>query len=195
MQGQCDVLRLLDLYKCKNYIEHAMKYRMDRIQDDVSSTYSLNSDEISLSSIVTRGVPPRIDNSNTEAKSSSKKGPDTHGKAKPESAGHVNSREKQRHLRPTSAKGILHSKKSKGKTTKCHVSFYNRGNRDDLPNQVEQASSEPLRAYNVADENTGSDVDEGMVKGPGVDSNVGVGVFLMVDRLRAGQCFVSITCS
>ena len=190
MKGQCDVLRLLDLGNCKDYIEHAAKYRMDKIKDDTPATYRPSADDISLSSIVLqRFWPGRRSVEYDPATVSNKK----------KSASRVDAQAKSRQVNPAeksaekaSAKGILHSEKSKGKLRKGHVSFRVEG-RQDFNNKKEQsACSEPLRVPDFTDKEKETGVDKGLVE-ERADGNVGVGVYMMVDRLRPGQVFVSIT--
>lgn len=179
-----------------------MKYRMDRIQDDTTATYSPNTDEISLSSIVLRGFPPRTNSPEVEPKASSGKTLATHGMPNP-AAARVHTTEKSTRHDQTSAKGILHSEKPKGKSAKGRVSFRDDQKQDSTLKQEPRASdstlkqeprtsSEPLRAYNSIDGEVETEVDEGLIE-ERADGSVGVGVYMMVDRLRPGQCFVSIT--
>ena len=180
-KGQCDVLRLLDLSNCKNYVEHAAKYRMDRIQDDTTPTYRLNTGEIPLSSIVLRGFPSAVMESSTaEQTTNSEKTLVT--QKKKNSAPAV--------LQHASAKGILHSENTKVKT-KGHVSFRFEEENNSCPEREHRSLSEPLRSYNIVDKDAETHGDEGLIE-ERVSGDVGVGVFMMVDRLRPGQCFVSI---
>ena len=181
VKGQCDVLRLLDLSNCKNYIAHAAKYRMDRIQDDSPPTFRLNTEEIPLSSIVLREFPSVImESSKAEPTPNSEK--TLVSKRKKTSEPVV--------LEHASAKGILHSEKNKVKT-KGHVSFRVVGENSSCPEGERRSVSEPLRSYNIVDEDVETHIDEGLIE-ERVDGDVGVGVFMMVDRLWPGQCFVSI---
>lgn len=189
IKGQCDVLRLLDLSKCKNYIKHAIKYRTDKILDDASSTYRLNTEEVSLSSIVTRGFPFILESSETKStKGSDKTMP--HAQTKPKSAESSKRVHQTKEKSPrcqdnqVSIKGILQPDCFKRNPMKCHVSF------DDEGSQEQNASLRWAMAYNdlFVDKETEKDVDEGLVEERTGD-NVGVGVFMAVDRLRPGQCF------
>ena len=162
---------------------------MERIKDDTPVTYSPNAGEISLSSIVLRGFPQTTEIPEGEATINSEKKSSTRGRAKSESV-RVLSAEKPSRCDQASAKGILHSEKSKGKSTKGRVSFSVEDKHDYSHKQKRRAFSEPFRAHSSTDEKTETEVDEGLIE-ERVDGNVGVGVYMMVDRLRPGQCFVS----
>ena len=188
VKGQCDVLRLLDLGNCKDYIEHAAKYRMDKIKDDTPATYRPKANDISLSSIVlqrftpgSRSVEYHLATASTEKKSASCVDAQAESRQ-------VNSAEKS--AEKASVKGILHSEKSKGKLRKGHVSFRVEGQQDFNNKKEQSASSEPLRVPDFTDKEKEMGVDKGLVE-ERVDGNVGVGVYMMVDRLRPGQVFVS----
>ena len=189
MKGQCDVLRLLDLGNCKDYIEHAAKYRMDKIKDDTPATYRPKGDDISLSSIVLQRFTPGSTSLEYDlATASTKKKSASSVDAQAESR-QVSSAEKS--AGKASVKGILHSEKSKGKLRKGHVSFRVEGQQDFNNKKEQSASSEPLRVPDFTDKEKEMGVDKGLVD-ERVDGNVGVGVYMMVDRLRPGQVFVSI---
>ena len=159
--------------------------------DDASSTYRLNTEEVSLSSIVTRGFPFILESSETKStKGSDKTMP--HAQTKPKSAESSKRVHQTKEIsarcqdNQVSIKGILQPDCFKRNPMKCHVSF------DDEGSQEQNASLRWAMAYNdlFVDKETEKDVDEGLVEERTGD-NVGVGVFMAVDRLRPGQCFVS----
>lgn len=197
LQGQCDVLRLLDLSNCKNYIRHAVKYRMERIQDDKAATYRLNTEEASLSSIVTRGFPFIT---KTAEFTKNPENAVLHSK----SAGcydrfQSNKLPPKRPNDKASAKGILQSENIRPKLIRTRVCFDDDGKQDPCPKQDDlylkqdlPASSHSLGYKNVQvdDEAANTDIDVGLI-GEKIEGNTGVGVFMAVDRLQSGQCFVS----
>jgi len=198
-KGQCDVLRLLDLSNCKEYIDHALKYRMEKIHDDASSsTYSPTIDDISLSSVVLRGVPQRLESPEEESTvESSEKVTTPRRKAKSESSILYRvDRTAVITADQASKKGILHSENTAGKSPKGRVSFRVEENQNSAVGQgclqtselkrrsvePQQRLSEPTPVYSTIE-------DEGVVDGKRTEDKVGVGVYMMVDRLRPGQCF------
>ena len=197
LQGQCDVLRLLDLSNCKNYIRHAVKYRMERIQDGKAATYRLNTEEASLSSIVTRGFPFIM---KTAEFTKSPENALLHSK----SAGcydrfQSNKLPPKRPNDKVLAKGILQSENIRPKPIRTRVCFDDDGKQDPCPKQDDlylkqdlPASSHNLGYKNVQvdDEAANTDIDVELI-GEKMEGNTGVGVFMAVDRLQSGQCFVS----
>lgn len=195
-------MRLLDLSNCKEYIDHALKYRMEKIHDDASSsTYSPTIDDISLSSVVLRGVPQRLESPEEESTvESSEKVTTPRRKAKSESSILYRvDRTAVITADQASKKGILHSENTAGKSPKGRVSFRVEENQNSAVGQgclqtselkrrsvePQQRLSEPTPVYSTIE-------DEGVVDGKRTEDKVGVGVYMMVDRLRPGQCFVSI---
>lgn len=171
-----------------------MKYRMDRIQDDTAATYRLNTEEASLSSIVTRGFPFIMKTAEFT------KNPEKavlHSK----SAGcydrfQSNKLPPKRRDDQASAKGILQSENIRPKPMRTRVCFEDGGppKQDDFyPKQDLPASSHNLAYKNVQvdDEAANTGIDVGLI-GDKTEGNTGVGVFMAVDRLQSGQCFVSI---
>ena len=167
---------------------------MEKIQEDVSTTYCPNADDISLSSIVSRGLPPKsecLEEKSTAASSENKM------RAKSEPAiSHAGALLAAKIACRPSTKGILHSENTKGKSPKGRVSFRDEEKeppsveKEHLrPSENPRRSSEPLRMFSPIDEQDEREVDEKHAEG----ESVGVGVYMMVDRLRPSQCFVSIT--
>ncbi|XP_067022612.1 cyclic nucleotide-binding domain-containing protein 2-like isoform X3 [Acropora muricata] len=195
VEGQCDVLRLLDLSNCKNYIRHAVKYRMERIQDDKAATYRLNTEEASLSSIVTRGFPFIT---KTAEFTKNPENAVLHSK----SAGcydrfQSNKLPPKRPNDKASAKGIVQSENIRLKPIRTRVCFDDDGKQDPCAKQDDlylkqdlPASSHSLGYKNVQvdDEAANTDIDVGLI-GEKIEGNTGVGVFMAVDRLQSGQCF------
>lgn len=203
MKGQCDVLRLLDLSNCKEYIDHALKYRMEKIQDDASSsTYSPTVDDISLSSVVLRGVPPRLESPEDECiVEGSEKATVARRKAKsvPSILYQVDPTAVIKADHAHSKKGILHSENTAGKSSKGRVSFQveenhnsEEGQRRLKSSELKRRSFEPQRRCSEPTPVCSTIKDEGVVDEKQAEDKVGVGVYMMVDRLRPGQCFVSI---
>lgn len=197
LQGQCDVLRLLDLSDCKNYIKHAMKYRMEKIQDDTAATYRLNTEEASLSSIVTRGFPFITKTESTKSAENAM----LHSKsAECYDRFQSNGVPPKRPNVQTSAKGILQSENIRGKPIRTRVCFGEEGKQDFNPRQDDFYPKQDLRAspsslayrnVQVDDEAANTDIDAELI-GDKTEGNTGVGVFMAVDRLESGQCFVSM---
>lgn len=196
------MLRLLDLSNCKEYIDHALKYRMEKIQDDASSsTYIPSVDDISLSSVVLRGVPPRLESPEEESTvQSSEKATAARRKAKSEpSILYRVDRTAVITADQASKKGILQSENTAGKSPKGRVSFQFEENQNSALGQERLQNSE-LKRRSVESQRRISEPtpvcstieDDGVVDEKRADDKVGVGVYMMVDRLRPGQCFVSI---
>lgn len=194
-KGQCNVLRLLDLSDCKEYIDHALKYRMGKIKEDGSTIYNPFVDDISVSSVVLRGLPPRSESpeENSTATSSVKRVREK-AKSAPPNTNPGSHQSEMIASRPVT-KGILHLGSSKRKSPRGLVSFQDKHR--ELPGlevEVLQPSENPPRSLKPS----GSlyqinEKEERFHEKHAVDENVGVGVYMMVDRLRPGQCFVSIT--
>lgn len=210
IKGQCDVLRLLDLSNCKEYIHHALKYRMEKIQDDASSsTYSSNVHDISLSSIVLRGLPTRLESPEEESiVENSEKAAVAPRKTKsvpsilypPDRTADYpdNSTVTADH---GFKRGILHSENTTGKSPKGRVSFRVEENQNSAEGQGRLQTSEvkrrscesQWRRCSAPTPCCSAIENERVVDETRAEDKVGVGVYMMVDRLRAGQCFVSIT--
>ena len=206
IKGQCDVLRLLDLSNCKEYIDHALKYRMEKIQDDASSsTYSPNVHDISLSSVVFRGVPPRLESPEEESAvtiESSEKATAQQRKVKSEPSilYHPFDRTAVITAEQASKKGILHSENTTGKSPKRRVSFRDEENQNSAVGQGRLQTSE-LKRISLEHRRRISEPtpvcstienERGVVDEKRAEDKVGVGVYMMVDRLTPGHCFVSM---
>lgn len=192
---------------------------MEKIQDDVSSsTFNPNAHDISLSSIVLQGYPSRLDSPEEDSTAeSTENAPAARRKAKSASfVFNADDRPAVHITGQTSAKGILHSENAKAKSAKGRVTFRveekqkssvgqeywqssetPRRSSDpprrtfELPRRSTEPprrSSEPARVSSAIDEKGERIVDE-----KHAEDTVGVGVYMMVDRLRPGQCFVSVT--
>ena len=196
------MLRLLDLSNCKEYIDHALKYRMEKIQDDASScSYIPSVDDISLSSIVLRGVPSRLQSPEEESVVENwEKATAARRKAKSEpSILYSVDRTAVITADQTSKKGILHSENTAGKSPKGRVSFRVEENQNSVAGQgrlqvseLKRRSFDPQRRISEPTPVCTTIKDKGVVDGKRGEDKVGVGVYMMVDRLRPGQCFVSI---
>lgn len=174
---------------------------MDKIQDDTSSTYSPNVDDISLSSVVLRGFPPRLESPEEESiVESSENTTVVRRKTKSEpSIFNTVDRSAVIIADQASTKGILHSENAAGKSPKGRVSFRVEEKQNSTVGQgrlqsseltrrsfePQRRSSEPAPVYSTME-------DDGVVDEKRAEDKVGVGVYMMVDRLRPGQCFVSI---
>lgn len=175
---------------------------MEKIQDDASSsTYIPSVDDISLSSVVLRGVPPRLESSEDESSvESSEKATAARGKAKSEPS--ILYRADRRAVvaaDQASKKGILHSVNTAVKSTKGRVSFQVEENQNSTVGHGRLQSSELKRSTLESQPRISEPTpvcstieDDGVVDEKRAEDKVGVGVYMMVDRLRSGQCFVSI---
>lgn len=198
-KGQCDVLRLLDLSNCKEYIDHALKYRMEKIQDDAPlSTYIPSVDDISLNSVALRGGPSRLESPEEESTvDGSEKATAARRKAKSEQS--IFYRVDRRAVKTAdqaSKKGILHSENTAGKSAKGRVSFQVEEDQYSSIGQGRLQSSEPKRRPLESNRRISEPTpvcstieDHGVVDEKRIEDKVGVGVYMMVDRLRPGQCF------
>ena len=177
---------------------------MEKIQDDVSSSsHSPNAHDISLSSIVLQGYHPRLESPEEDSTlESSENAPVARRKAKSESfIFNTGGRPAEHTASQPSAKGILHSENAKGKSPKSRVTFrveekqrssvvQERWQSSETPRRSSghaRRSSEPAPACRAIDEKNKRIVDENRA-----EDRVGVGVYMMVDRLTPGQCFVSV---
>ena len=178
---------------------------MEKIQDDASSSsYSPTVDDISLSSVVLRGVPPRLESPEDESPAEgSEKATVARRKAKSEpSISYRVDRIRTAVITADQAhskKGILHSENTAGKSPKGRVSFQVEENQNSAVGQgrlqsseLKRRSFEPQRRRSEPTPVYSSMEDEGVVDEKQAEDKVGVGVYMMVDRLRPGQCFVSI---
>lgn len=189
-KGQCNVLRLLDLSNCKEYIDHALKYRVEKIKEDGSTIYNPDVEDISLSSVVLRGFPPRVKSpeENSSAASSENKIRKKVKSAPP----YTNSGLHQPIMTVSQpVKGILHSESARGKSLRGRVSFQDEHR--ELPG-VEKELLQPSESPPRSPKPSGmlhqmNGPEEGFREKHAEGENVGVGVYMMVDRLRPGQCF------
>lgn len=170
---------------------------MEKIQEDASSsTYSPNADDISLSSIVLRGFPSRSESPEDESTAASAENTlTTRGKAKSEPAiFKAGVRTAVAIACQASTKGILHSENTKGKSPKGRVSFRDEVKQEfSVQKERRQFSEIPRRYSEPAPVRRAIDDEEEKVDKKPAEDSIGVGVYMMVDRLRPGQCFVSIT--
>ncbi|XP_022788568.1 cyclic nucleotide-binding domain-containing protein 2-like [Stylophora pistillata] len=189
-KGQCNVLRLLDLSNCKEYIDHALKYRVEKIKEDGSTIYNPDVEDISLSSVVLRRFPPRVKSpeENSSAASSENKIRKKVKSAPP----YTNSGLHQPIMTVSQpVKGILHSESARGKSLRSRVSFQDENR--ELPG-VEKELLQPSESPPRSPKPSGmlhqmNGPEEGFREKHAEGENVGVGVYMMVDRLRPGQCF------
>lgn len=168
---------------------------MGKIKEDGSTIYNPFVDDISVSSVVLRGLPPRSESpeENSTATSSVKRVREK-AKSAPPNTNPGSHQSETIASRPVT-KGILHLGSSKRKSPRGPVSFQDKHR--ELPGlevEVLQPSENPPRSLKPS----GSpyqinEKEERFHEKRAVDENVGVGVYMMVDRLRPGQCFVSIT--
>lgn len=187
-------MRLLDLSNCKEYIDHALKYRVEKIKEDGSTIYNPDVEDISLSSVVLRGFPPRVKSpeENSSAASSENKIRKKVKSAPP----YTNSGLHQPVMTVSQpVKGILHSESARGKSLLGRVSFQDEYR--ELPG-VEKELLQPSESPPRSPKPSGmlhqmNGPKEGFREKHADGENVGVGVYMMVDRLRPGQCFVSKT--
>ena len=172
---------------------------MEKIQDDAfSSTYISSVDDI-LSSVVLRGVPSRLESAEEESiVESSKTATTAREKAKSKTSilyrvdGTTVITADQ-----ASKKGILQSENTAGKSMKGRVSFQFEEDQNSSVGRL--PSSEPIRTSLDSKRRISEPTpvcstteDDGVVDEKRAEDKIGVGVYMMVDRLRPGQCFVSI---
>ena len=181
---------------------------MEKIQDDPSSsTYSPNVHDISLSSVVLRGLPTRLESPEEESiVENSEKAAVAPRKAKsvpfilyppdrtadyPDNSTVTADRGFKR--------GILHSDNTTGKSPKGRVSFRVEENQNSAVGQgrlqtseVKRRSCESQRRSSAPTPCCSTTENERVADETRAEDKVGVGVYMMVDRLKAGQCFVSI---
>ena len=179
---------------------------MEKIQDDASSsTYSPNVHDISLSSVVFRGVPPRLESPEEESAvtiESSEKATAQQRKVKSEPSilYHPFDRTAVITAEQASKKGILHSENTTGKSPKRRVSFRDEENQNSAVGQGRLQTSE-LKRISLEHRRRISEPtpvcstienERGVVDEKRAEDKVGVGVYMMVDRLTPGHCFVSM---
>lgn len=175
---------------------------MEKIQDDAPlSTYIPFVDDISLNSVALRGGPSRLESPEEESTvDGSEKATAARRKAKSEQS--IFYRVDRRAVKTADQafkKGILHSENTAGKSAKGRVSFQVERDQNSSIGQGRLQSSEPkgrpLESNRRISEPTpvcSTIEDHGVVDEKRIEDKVGVGVYMMVDRLRPGQCFVSI---
>lgn len=182
---------------------------MEKIQDEASSsTYSPNVHDISLSSVVLRGLPPRLESPEEESiVESSEKAAVAPRKAKSVPS-ILNPRDRTADYPDYSTvitatdhgfkRGILHSENTTGKSPKGRVSFRVEENQNSAVGHGRLQTSEVKRRSCESQRRSSAPTpcstieNERVVDETRAEDRVGVGVYMMVDRLRAGQCFVSI---
>lgn len=176
---------------------------MEKIQDDAPlSTYIPFVDDISLNSVALRGGPSRLESPEEESTvDGSEKATAARRKAKSEQS--IFYRVDRRAVKTAdqaSKKGILHSENTAaGKSAKGRVSFQVEEDQYSSIGQGRLQSSEPKRRPLESNRRISEPTpvcstieDHGVVDEKRIEDKVGVGVYMMVDRLRPGQCFVSI---
>ena len=177
-------MRLLDLSNCKEYVKHAMKYRMDKLKDDGPFTYSADMDEFTASSIASRGFPKKPKPPSYHRELVTKLGAQANTKAEPSANPPTGTVPGQ-----PSTKEIRHSDRTKERSMKSRVSFDDESAPETPKPPRSPLSLKPVSIFEANDASFNEELEERLRTR---NAGVSVGVLMAVDRLHPGQLFVSM---
>lgn len=181
----------MDLSNCDEYVQHAAKYRAEKIQEYTQLPHNPTLERFSPSSIVKRGniIEPgdsteHISSATSEPKLCSRKMTKTDLRLQ-----NRNSRIKSASQAGLTSMLTQETKDTRHASYTSHVKFSeeqlvqpsSEWRRDRIWSEAQRTPSTILER----DENEGSNRET-------VEDTVGVGVYMIVDKLYPGQCFVSI---
>ena len=200
-QGQADVLRLLDLSSCKEYAKHCQKYRKRAIEVPTERCIS-PSNRISPSSITSYGFSRSQHTDKNE--DSTNIIPSTASESRILTKQSREVRDKVAyHLRTKSAVPVLAQKTKPlihflraGKCKREHATFDNQKgnsrNRNSDPVQSERVPIELIKEDPKVEQVVNChDQTPESYQGECRPDETGVGVYMRLDRLEPGDCFVS----